>query len=1043
MPVNDYTFDPFQVGESDIAERIKQALAMQLRQIPNASQDPGGFAMGAMSRVSAGKDLDRAQDDRKKMSDLYEQSLTDALRGQPQEIQDLVRSPATRAQGLDLMKKRQQMALDQEEIDNIRGRGRGQGSALPGAASANEYQIALEMAQSSNPTVAARGKVILEQMKPFDPTHFAGRNPDGSIGVIPGGGEAANMAQRLKGINTPMPDGQGGSVLPWTDPRATQGLPGLPGQAPTSGGSPATPPQGMPGGNVPPPMGGPVPGAGAPNSGLIPPGAGGGPTGAGANQMQVPPEVQLQRDVQALQLLRQERQSAPDQRTAMALDQEIQMRTQKISQLYAQVQQKQQGGQPQAPQMPQQPPSALPGATAASTRQMPQAPFGSSPPKVSTELFGKTREGDLAALTELEKGTESVPLMLYNVQQLRDMNKNPTYAGAGVPLAQGANYLTSAFGGGDNPKLANTMALESLVKNMAGPLAKQLGYNPSNVDLNTALAQLPQAAFHPTTRNAILDRMEQGLQYQMATTPVIRQLVEQGMSVRQAQQQADQMYKEHMKQQQQYGRPPGNPTDAGGSSALPSAKAAQASTPGFTDALGDSEFWTRDVPNAVKSLPGAIFSQQGMEAAKDASMNPVRGVGQWIGAYGRDDWKQEKARQDAAAAADPKYAQSKDFFNVANPSALVGGAAATLPKLAIAGALQAGMQPTENADEQLMNAGKGGALAGVLGLLAKAIPSTRLAGDINKGGAGDDLLKQFPSFRPTSAQMNSSTLGSRLARDWLGVNEARSLEQTQAITKDLLAKAGIPGTQVTEKALTAGRSALSQGYEDLTKNVVVKVDSRYKPAWDKLLQDAPQAQEIIGKSPALATLDTLINGNPGRIPAKSLTEAWKQIGQVAGADPYAAGQLRVVLAQMIEANLGKQSVAKFRELNQKWGATEDIARVYGHGTGEGAGAAAGSLSPAKLVEEAKASPNANSATADAAKLINRFEVRNPSTGVGSTPTGLFQAAREGIGATTGPVINAFDKSALNLNPSTKYILELLRGGLPRAGIAMQNEIGAQ
>jgi hypothetical protein len=155
-------------------------------------------------------------------------------------------------------------------------------------------------------------------------------------------------------------------------------------------------------------------------------------------------------------------------------------------------------------------------------------------------------------------------------------------------------------------------------------------------------------------------------------------------------------------------------------------------------------------------------------------------------------------------------------------------------------------------------------------------------------------------------------------------------------------------------------------------------------------------------------------------------------------DKQAAGKVREVLETLIMKVLPKEEQGAFKALNQQWGLTQDIKRIYSAGGGEGKGSASGFLRPSKIEEEAGRGPT-TSATDDAARLINKFKVRDHDVeDIGGPSLGTL--ARDAIQATIGKVGNMFDASAVRSNPAAKHMIEGLRASVQRTpSTAYQNK----
>src|SRR5215831_5944824 len=197
-PITDVSLDPFQVQEDALNQQYKDALARKLRAQEALMQGPTGGWASVPGQAYAGGlvgQADNAMKDiegrRKALSDQYQASVDEASANAPPEIKAMIHSPATRGAGLDLYKQYQQSNLDAQEMARMRaahqsalpqtqqamgppGPSSDQGpSALPQSVSAaqgggygDDLSLARDMSLSSNPRVAAKGKQMLENLKP-------------------------------------------------------------------------------------------------------------------------------------------------------------------------------------------------------------------------------------------------------------------------------------------------------------------------------------------------------------------------------------------------------------------------------------------------------------------------------------------------------------------------------------------------------------------------------------------------------------------------------------------------------------------------------------------------------------------------------------------------------------------------------------------------------------------------------------------------------------------------------------------------------------
>lgn len=1070
----DYSLDPLQVEEDTLNQRLKAAIAKSLRNVDSIPNwNIGGQTTATFDRVSGQLEIPQIQAQRQALGQKFENSMAEALRGQPDNIRRLSASPGTRAIGLDLLKQRSKEQLDQEAMDRAFG---SSGSALPGATGQGEapsYAQLVELQSHPNAKVAAAAKARLEAYyKPHDPKLNVRYNPQGGFEPIAGADAAyartqGAIQQQQHPMGVQIPSGDGGTMMV-QPPRPPSALPGATGAAvappvPTPAPMPASgpiSPASAPPGPTPPAAPG-VGGLDAILNGIYIVESGGGknnynPKSGALGPYQFMPGTVAQLAKEGLVFNPMD----PEQARAAAG---------KLLTKYIQETGSLEGGLAKYGGFVNKDPreyvnkvlsaagigsaQAQPGVD---MRERPSGPPGTTPPPSDVALHQKTRESDLKGLDEYEKAVGDPIKAGRAYAELKRLNQKGLYEGAQsvvFPLVEQASTLLPG-GGKMSQKYADSREFETKVLSLAGPLAKQLGYNPSNVDLNTALAQLPKGTDDTRTRDQILDLLIKGMEYEAATQVPIRKLVEGGMAVREAQQVVDKWYRG-----QKEGA--GNPTQAGGS-ALPSATAAQppappsppSALPSATGQINPAELLKREPQNDLEKRmkmsmlqePGADmteglgqnianvakapFTKGGWEGFGQAQKNVLTGVGQLLGMSDRGEWKAEKARQDARSAQDPYYAAGRTFGSVFNPTALFGGGAATtLGKLTVAGATQAGLAPQETAGEQAIEAAKGGALGFSLGAVAKFFPTFSSSVPNLR-----EYLDKFKSVQATSPQLNPRGLDSFLARTF-GVNDAATLSQVQALTKDLMAKAGMKDTTVSRKIIEDGLEAKGKMFDKLFPNITVtpKISTAEQQALKDSLttsigaQGGPTGVEAImnnAKAPNLGQIYTLLTSkNPIQINPKVLHEAWKEIGDVA-TNPQAAMETRKLLENIIVKTMSPEKAAAFKKLNEEYGNLLDIKRIYEAG-GEGAASAAGTLTPSALERNMNTGPFAGSATDEAGDLVKRLGLRDYREAE-ITGGGLGNLAIMLGHGTVGKGVQAADRIIQSVPDSAKRVAEMLR-----------------
>lgn len=990
---NDYSLDPFQTEEDTLNELYKRALVKTLRPLPPMEDLAGRFDQ-SMEVAQGNREISQVTAKRQALGEKFQASLVNALRDQPEEIKALVLNPATRVQGLDLMKQRQQMVLDQQEMDSMRKSRMAQNadatSPLPASSAMQDYQDALYMAQSSNPRIAARGKLLLDQMKFHDPKEMARGNLQGGVDVPQGAEEAYRRQQDIAGDQQviTLQTGQG----PWTGTRGEarrlgliQGTsPGMPASSPAPGSSagPVASPPSMPasGSNMP---------------------VSGGPTGAGGAGGD-PRAAILQEQIQLLQVALQN----GDQKAAAIHARNIQ-----------QLQQGMQAGlQNTNPQAFAQSAGAVPGMPQGIPQ--PNAGMGRSNP-TAQDVFKAQAETNQKAGAKLDE-VSPMGSLLFHIDRLEEVNRKPTWSGGAAAIPQTVANIASTFTGDAGQRTDNTMEFESIVQNIIGPMLHQYGYNPSNRDLIQAEKRLPSVGNSVRARQQIIDQVRRGVIAEIEVNNQAKRAVEQAAQEgRTLDLKTAQDYFWQLRNSQEG---TANPTQGAGKTPLLPASVAQLNAALQKEGGGNL---MEDIAGKFASLPNALLTQG--SAAKDAYGNIIEGAKQLVGQGDREAWKIEEERQRRKAMENPDYEQAKIFHETFNPTAFIGGTTTSVPKILGAAILQGAMRPRESWADQAAEGVKSAMVAAPFAALSKAVPSTELSKEVNLGGRGEALHREFPSVKITSSQMNPSPLESGAARI-LGANEAASLEQGKAITKELMSKAGIKGEELTTKVIADAKSAMGDEYNKLfPKTMSPRIDSQDSQALQNAITNVASVQDLMAKAPTLAKIHSALQNtsNPIKLTAEELHKAWKEVGKVAGNDPQAAGEVRGVLEGLITKVIFKKDIQVFKDLNRRWGLTEDIERIYRSGAGEGTAELSGYLRPSEIVKNA----GTGSAADKAAQFINKFDIQDFSHDQAGS-LGLGRVIGEG-GKGVGKVINAMDISGLDWSNPVKALVEALRIGLIR------------
>ena len=620
---------------------------------------------------------------------------------------------------------------------------------------------------------------------------------------------------------------------------------------------------------------------------------------------------------------------------------------------------------------------------------------------------------------------------------------------------------------------------ESRAKSLIAPLAQKLGYNPSNYDAQTALAQIANLSDSPRGRAQIIESMRRAVAYEIGTRSVVQYLVEHGYNIPQAQQLAHEAYKEKLSKEAQTK----NPTQADGKGAsLPSAIAATSKgDPGLTPGgPAESELYARDMFKNLGNLALAPFRGSHYAAGKDSVANFIEGVQQKFGAGDPKAYEAERARQEQRMAQDPNYAQSRAMSDITlNPINMIPGAG-ILKSAGLAG-LHGFTQPTGTEGGSADKAVNSALWSLPLSMAAKILPTTALSKSVNEEGFADKLLQRFPSLRIKPSQADPDSVAGAAGR-WAGVDRAAAKDQMTQINKDLADKAGMTGKMHPDNFAT-NEIRLGEVYDEvLPKGKVIDVTPADAAALKEAIAQSGKVEDLMGKSMSLARLyqalqPTKAAAAPAAAPAAAapkvkpkvtpeveraaapaaaakaatatevaapeeklrkftaadLHEAWKDVGKVAD-NPQAAVEVRTLITGMIERHLSPESLAAFRKANNQYGITEDLKRLYEGGRGEGRGSSSNEISAHALVVGAGGHPMSQETDA-AAQAINKFNIGDTTHRHLSpdTPKGAMKAL---AAATTGWAAHKVDSMSQLLGHSQspadrKRIIELLRATMER------------
>jgi hypothetical protein len=336
-------------------------------------------------------------------------------------------------------------------------------------------------------------------------------------------------------------------------------------------------------------------------------------------------------------------------------------------------------------------------------------------------------------------------------------------------------------------------------------------------------------------------------------------------------------------------------------------------------------------------------------------------------------------------------------------------------------------QPAPNMGTQLEHGGVGAVLGAGGAAVSKVMPTTRLSKDINIGGEGDQLISQFPSVKLTPSQANNGSV----------VSTGQAVGQARALTKELMAKGGIEGEQLTPKIIDAGiANSQAEIGKILPSTGKIRAASTDMEAVNNVLSN-PENANAVAKQPTLRDLTQIAGGGT---PAKqftpaSLHQAMEEIGE-SGLKPEAANQLRASLTNIIEKNVDPKNAGRYTDLSGKLAVAQDIKRIYAAGGGEGSGAASGFLRPSEI-QKAAGGP-VTETTNNAARFVNKFNIRDSAKAEeGISASTLIGAASHhpAIGTVAGMVNSARlpnkVPTMLNNPEYQKNIVEGLKAGVLR------------
>jgi Transglycosylase SLT domain len=671
------------------------------------------------------------------------------------------------------------------------------------------------------------------------------------------------------------------------------------------------------------------------------------------------------------------------------------------------------------------------------------------------KVYGEKRSKEVDEASKWVEDSGNAQSILNNVENSRQavlkgkqiyQGKFDELLGDVGNLAVGA--LPRSIGGGTTTKAYDqTEYFKSQVGTLSNAVAKAIGGSrATNFDLTVARDQMPNVGDSPEVRLKKLDTIEKNIKDQLAISSFVKQAVDQGYTVAGAKQ-AYQQWKEDQDKQAQ-GQVAPRPTQAGSAPALPATAAASGRAPlppGTEDMPGrggngifSAEF-AQDLGRSALQLPKTLGVQPGqafltpppstLAAGKDTVSNLVHGTGELLGLSDREKDMARVAEQEQRRKTDPTYNQARALTDVTlNPTNYIAPEAGLVKTMGMAG-LHGMTQPAEDLGSQLTEGVKEGAFGAAGYGVSKLAPTTKLAAEINIGGEGDKLLQKFPSFKPSQSQAAGKAM----------VSGGDAVAQSKAITKDLMQKGRIEGEQITPEAITKAKTDMGTEYDNLLpRGQKLRVSTTDLNTVGQILTNPEVANAVAGQPTLRALTQLSTGGNARAFSAADLHEAWKEIGNTK-MPVQAATQLRQTLAGVIEKNVKPADVGKFRQLNEAYGTTQDIERIFSAGGGEGKGATSGFLRPSAIAREAGRGP-ISSSTDDAARLINKFNVQDAVAGGGVDIPGAVIAAKTGHVSSAAKALNVGNlpnkiPTMLGASPTTKHIVEGLRAGAARGPVS--------
>lgn len=558
--------------------------------------------------------------------------------------------------------------------------------------------MALEMAQSTRPNVAARGKILLESLKPVDPKYSGMVAPSGQMVTRPGAPQALAAQQNAQGqmVEIEMGDGSKQRVplsqaLPFLQSgqaRLVGPAPEIPPRTPDTGIMPPTGP------GTPPPLQPPTGPATPPINGVqVPPPPGPTLEGPGVGNGPPPPPGMKpgapQANAQVLMANLQEEQQLLAQAQQVGDENGVRQHGNNIAAIQDGLRRIGGVAGGPAPAAPGGAPTGGPGLPPSGAVR-PTGPVGFTPAPTDVKHFENIRSENEKALQKWS--TEStVQEMESAIAKLKQLNKSPMYTGAyEIPMV--LENTLGAVGMGKSEKGKNVEQFEKYSGDLVAGLLRQYGSGNgiSDADMRSATMRIPNPRMDPESREALINTLEEKVEFVKYANQRVPVLVRQGNYV--LAEAKDIAFKEWQEIKAKEDR----------------AKAAQGAAPGVAP--------TPAVPRSMKN-PNSALSQT-MDAIMDVASDTYGGAKNLVGFGDRDKTLAAAQEHEARAESEPIYGGAKKIADVVKyaPALFmgpVGGAA-------YAGAMKAA-QPADSATAQVVEGVTGAAEGGVLGKVANLL----------------------------------------------------------------------------------------------------------------------------------------------------------------------------------------------------------------------------------------------------------------------------------------------------------------------------------